>query len=552
MTSRDCLTVLSWNVNSAEIDAATASRLRAIVKHIRASNADVVFLQEVTVSFKAMLQPEFGSEFDFEDVSCDALDSFFVMIMLRKGRISCVSAKKIDFTDGGRSNMGRFILFLEAKCILWNCAVHLLTTHLESCRANSATRMLQYEQLLRLMISTQSSPSCPLQICGGDFNLRDFEEKAVKKRLRANAVDVSGVLDAFIEAGSPVEACFSWRRTMENAAGKPPAQARFDRILYASNASRLHLLQSSFCLWGTQDADDLDPEVARLSGFTTASDHMGLRSEFSLSNSENTGPNLLLSERSSSHQLFVVVLIGAPGSGKSSLARFISPPFARVCQDAVGSRAKCEEIAEDALRSGTSVVIDRCNFNSQQRAIWIRIGRRFGARVIAAVLDVPLDVCSRRVSNRTQHEGGVQGDNDRASSIVFSTHQKLSVVSQEEGFDRVMIFQHTTPSEHIANDLLKAIELLSSCKSIAEPASRVHPMPLSQSNKVSFGAESDCSSPDSSPPHRAPAEHHEQDARISALSTPAAVARATGGDCGVVCQEAPRYCPLPDCTSLPC
>ena len=87
MTSRDCLTVLSWNVNSAEIDAATASRLRAIVKHIRASNADVVFLQEVTVSFKAMLQPEFGSEFDFEDVSCDALDSFFVMIMLRKGRL---------------------------------------------------------------------------------------------------------------------------------------------------------------------------------------------------------------------------------------------------------------------------------------------------------------------------------------------------------------------------------------------------------------------------------------------------------------------------------
>jgi len=71
----------------------------------------------------------------------------------------------------------------------------------------------------------------------------------------------------------------------------------------------------------------------------------------------------------------VLVLVGAPGSGKSTLAALLLPDFHRISQDALGSRPKCLAAAEAAMQQGCCVVIDRCNFDAEQRSTWVR-GRR--------------------------------------------------------------------------------------------------------------------------------------------------------------------------------
>jgi ABC-type nitrate/sulfonate/bicarbonate transport system ATPase subunit len=67
----------------------------------------------------------------------------------------------------------------------------------------------------------------------------------------------------------------------------------------------------------------------------------------------------------------VVVLVGIPGCGKSTLSAAVTGSAAghnwRVAnQDALGNRQRCEAVAMqhllDPLEAG-SVIIDRCNFD---------------------------------------------------------------------------------------------------------------------------------------------------------------------------------------------
>ncbi len=67
----------------------------------------------------------------------------------------------------------------------------------------------------------------------------------------------------------------------------------------------------------------------------------------------------------------VLVMVGMPGSGKSTAAKQLAERgWARVNQDEMGTRKVCEARLEDALRAGRSVVVDRCNFDYQQRHVW--------------------------------------------------------------------------------------------------------------------------------------------------------------------------------------
>jgi ABC-type glutathione transport system ATPase component len=90
----------------------------------------------------------------------------------------------------------------------------------------------------------------------------------------------------------------------------------------------------------------------------------------------------------------VLVLVGAPGSGKSTIATMLQPDFHRISQDVsasrhpwlssstsrskqvLGSRPKCLTAAEAAMLKGCCVVIDRCNFDPEQRSTWVSCALR--------------------------------------------------------------------------------------------------------------------------------------------------------------------------------
>lgn len=67
----------------------------------------------------------------------------------------------------------------------------------------------------------------------------------------------------------------------------------------------------------------------------------------------------------------LVVLVGMPGSGKSTFAEELISQhpecWRRISQDVLGSRQRCIQRAKAALREGHHVLIDRCNFDESQR-----------------------------------------------------------------------------------------------------------------------------------------------------------------------------------------
>ncbi|KAL2484847.1 Transcription factor bHLH [Abeliophyllum distichum] len=143
----------------------------------------------------------------------------------------------------------------------------------------------------------------------------------------------------------------------------------------------------------------------------------------------------------------VVLLVGAPGSGKSTFCDHVMMncprPWARICQDTInngkaGTKIQCLTSAGSALKDGKSVFIDRCNLDREQRADFLKLG---GPQVEkhAVVLDLPAKLCISRSVKRSGHEGNLQGG--KAAAVVNRMLQKKELPKLGEGFTRITFCQ---------------------------------------------------------------------------------------------------------------
>lgn len=113
-----------------------------------------------------------------------------------------------------------------------------------------------------------------------------------------------------------------------------------------------------------------------------------------------------------------ILLVGPPGSGKSTYAaQLVAEGYIRISQDDQGKREHFD-IFSAALASGLNLVIDRMNFNVEQRKRYIELVRAEGYRVVCHIFYVPQATCYERCVKRQNHPT-VKDANDAGNAINF-------------------------------------------------------------------------------------------------------------------------------------
>lgn len=151
----------------------------------------------------------------------------------------------------------------------------------------------------------------------------------------------------------------------------------------------------------------------------------------------------------------VVILCGLPCSGKTTLAKKMeSEGWTRINQDDMGSRKACKRAMANALQDKNKtarVVIDRVNFDVNQRKSWLEIANGLRVPIIRCVkLDVSIDECKNRMASRTDHP--TIKDAETGDRVIDQFAQIWTEPVKEEGFTDIITFK----DENI-DDILKAL-----------------------------------------------------------------------------------------------
>ena len=126
----------------------------------------------------------------------------------------------------------------------------------------------------------------------------------------------------------------------------------------------------------------------------------------------------------------MVLMIGIPGSGKSTFCDEKFPGWRVISRDILRTRHREEQLLADTVASRLSCVIDNTNVSRAERAKFIAAGKAAGYRIVGYYLRSNIDECLKRNARRTGRaripDAGVRG---RAA--------QLESPGYAEGFDEL-------------------------------------------------------------------------------------------------------------------
>jgi predicted kinase len=146
----------------------------------------------------------------------------------------------------------------------------------------------------------------------------------------------------------------------------------------------------------------------------------------------------MMREAGYTHCVELAILIGVPGSGKSSWRRQHRAAHVLVSKDLMPNvrdrEAQQLRLVEEALRQGRDVVVDNTNPSRAARAPLIALARKHGARVVAVyfVCDV-----ATAIARNEQREGRA-----RVPKVaIFTARKRMQPPETDEGFDDIITVQ---------------------------------------------------------------------------------------------------------------
>jgi bifunctional polynucleotide phosphatase/kinase len=134
----------------------------------------------------------------------------------------------------------------------------------------------------------------------------------------------------------------------------------------------------------------------------------------------------------------MVMLIGLPGSGKSSIVEnyFESKDYVSINQDTLKTKNKCVKVCEKNLEQGSSVIVDNTNTTKSSRATYLSIAKKLNVKCYAILINPDLDL--------SVHNGNVRSllpNSDHAEVpkfVIKMQHDKYEAPTEAEGFEKIM------------------------------------------------------------------------------------------------------------------
>lgn len=137
----------------------------------------------------------------------------------------------------------------------------------------------------------------------------------------------------------------------------------------------------------------------------------------------------------------LTLLVGPPGSGKSTMAKYlieaIQVDSVYINQDTQGKDGHLALYAE-AVAAGKYIIVDRMNFNKQQREKYIKSAKEAGYTVFVRILCEPYAICLDRALKRENHPTIKTEEHARSALQTFFT--KYEPPSKDEGIDHIQRF----------------------------------------------------------------------------------------------------------------
>jgi DNA 3'-phosphatase len=137
----------------------------------------------------------------------------------------------------------------------------------------------------------------------------------------------------------------------------------------------------------------------------------------------------------------LLILCGVQGSGKSTFCQQLlkdakDDHWIHLSQDTInkgkpGKREKVEEEARAALERGHSVVVDRMHLDPGQRSYFVEVAKSVKVAAHGVLLNPPKEVIAKRVKERTNHPGKVQGEEGARRALQSVDKMVMPTYSEE-------------------------------------------------------------------------------------------------------------------------